>query len=66
MVDDAVAEIMLATQEEAVAAALSKDFKVEEKEEKEEEVFAQAPADSKKVAEESDGINRVLFNSQNQ
>lgn len=63
MVGDAVAEIMLAAQEEAVAAALSKDFKVEEKEE---EVVAQAPAGPKKVAEGSDGINRVLFNCQNQ
>lgn len=64
MVDDPVAEIMLATQEAAVAAALSKDFKVEE-EEKEEEVVTQASADPKKVAEDSDGINRVLFISQN-
>lgn len=66
LVGNAVAEIMLAAQEEAVAAALSKDFKVEEKEEKEEEVVAQAPADPKTVAEDSDGINRVLFNCQNQ
>lgn len=65
MVDDAVAEIMLATQEEAVAAALSEYLKMEEKEKKE-EVLAQAPAEPKNVAADSDGINRVLFKSQNQ
>lgn len=64
MVDDAVAEIMLATQEEAVA--LSKDLTVEEKQEKKKQVVAQAPADPEKVAEDNYGINRVLLTSQNQ
>lgn len=39
-----------------MAAALSEDLKVEQKEEKEEEVVAQAPVDPHKVAEDSDGI----------
>lgn len=66
MVDDAVAEIMLAAQKEAVAATLSEDLKMEEKEEKEEEVVDEAPAEAKKadVAEDGDGIYRVLFNSE--
>lgn len=63
LVDDTVAEIMLAAQEEAVAAALSKDSKTEE-----EGVVDDAPAEANKadVAEDGDGIYRVLFNSKNQ
>lgn len=66
MVDDAVAEIMLATQEETIAAALGDDQKGEEKEEKKKQVVAEAPADPQTVAEDSYGISRVLLNSQSQ
>lgn len=59
MVDDAVAEIMLATQEETVAAALTEDLK--EKKEKKKPAVAQVPADPQKVAEDSHGINIVFF-----